>query len=96
MSDVVNTTIFSIKLINPIRILDENKQVLDFREPNYADLLATDHLGDIETLGVLIERCADIPKSSVEKLTARDLAKISKELEGFLGDGEGETTEKEG
>jgi len=73
-----------VKLSKEIDDLGTKVTELEFREPEFGDVLAAGDGSDMELVATIIERCANISQPAVKKLSLKDVKLISEKLQPFL------------
>lgn len=78
----------TVQLSKPILVENEEIAELTLREPTVKDLLAQDKVaGDMARMVLMVGQLANLPKSSVEQLTAKDFTRTASKVADFLDDG---------
>jgi hypothetical protein len=80
------TDTVTVKLSRPIAHNSSELQELSFREANVGDMIAADEVtGDFAKTATMLASMAGIDVDTFKQLPLRDLNKITKATNGFLG-----------
>lgn len=76
-----------VKLSKPIKLEGQEVWELKLREPTVAELLAQDEVeGEVAQLALMTELLAEIPRSAVLQIAAKDFGKCAEAVMSFLDD----------
>lgn len=79
----------TITLCKPIQVEGEALSELTLREPTVKDLLAQDKItGETAQMAAMLEALADIPRSAVLQISAKDFVRCVQVVSDFLDDGQ--------
>ena len=74
----------TVSLRFPVEAHGETIDAITFRRPTGGDLIACDGLGEIAMSAKLIERCGNVPPSTIKALDALDFGACAEAVAGFF------------